>query len=145
MEKRGTLGEILWDNAFHLLVVVIFIFGMVLFVNSWQGGGAFWERYYAVEISKMINVAQPGEEITLDVTKATEIAKSNNVADLRKIVNIDNENAEVCVHLSQGRSSCYSYFNDLLVVDEQINFGLSGNKNVLVFRVVERTKGAANG
>lgn len=102
---------ILWQNIVYLLILIIFLVGMMAFARSKANGASVWEDYYAKEISKVIDLSQPGDNFVLDVQKATEIAKKNNIANFEMIFSFDNFKNEVCVQLSLGRASCYNYFN----------------------------------
>ena len=123
MNKKAKVGDIVMDNVIYLILLIIFFVGMLAFVNSKMNGAAVWEDYYAKEIVKIIDVSKPGDEIVLDVHKATEIAAKNKIANFEKIFSFDNQKNEVCVQLSLGRASCYSYFN-------KVNVGITppGNK-----------------
>jgi hypothetical protein len=118
MNKRAGLGDILLDNVIHLVLLALFLGGMFYFVFSYQNGAAIWEDYYAKEIVKVIDLSDSGDEIFMDVHKASEIAKGNKIASFSEIFSIDNVKDEVCVKLNRGGGTCYSYFNDVDVVRE---------------------------
>ncbi|MEM4259168.1 MAG: hypothetical protein QXS38_00175 [Candidatus Pacearchaeota archaeon] len=122
MDKKAKIGDIVMDNIVYLIILIIFFAGMMTFVYSKMNGAAVWEDYYAKEIVKVIDLSEPGDEITLDVHKATEIAQKNKV-DFDKIFSFDNLRNEVCVRLSAGRASCYYYFNNVSVVFSDKNLG----------------------
>ena len=115
LNKRAGIGDIVMDNVIYLILLIMFFVGMLAFVNSKMNGAAVWEDYYAKEIVKIIDSSKPGDEIILDVHKATEVAKANKIADFEQIFHFYNNASEVCVKLSAGRSSCYSYFNNVNV------------------------------
>lgn len=142
MNKKAEIGDVLIDNVIHLIFLALFFIGMVWFVASYQNGAAIWEDYYAKEIVKVINFAEPRDEVWLDVHNATEIAKKNKLASFSEIFQLDNVKNEVCVKLNKGKKTCYSYFNDVDVV----NFGLKlaegkndegKSVNLLYFKVIE--------
>jgi len=114
--KKGKVGDILMDNIIYLVLLIIFFAGMMAFVYTKMNGAAVWEDFYAKEISKTIDTAQVGDVVILDVQKASEIAKSNKVADFEKIFQFDNAKNEVCVQLSTGGKNCYNYFNNVDIV-----------------------------
>tara|TARA_Y100000034_G_C6753031_1_gene334902 strand:- start:372 stop:800 length:429 start_codon:yes stop_codon:yes gene_type:complete len=140
MNRKGqSLGGILTSNVIYLVFAVLFFFILLWFVLSQQGGAAVWEDFYAKEISKMINLAEPGDEITLDVHGATEIAQDNEVRSFSEMFVIDNSENEICVKLSKGRRSCYNYVNDVEVdLELQLARGDRGDTNVLVLKIKER-------
>ncbi len=131
MNRKATVGDIVMDNIVYLIILIIFFVGMLAFVYSKMNGAAVWEDYYAKEIVKVIDLSKPGDEIVLDVHKATEIAQKNKV-DFESIFKFDNIKNEVCVKLSAGRASCYGYFNN---VDVAIT---SGNKLIFLAEPVNR-------
>ena len=141
-EGESEEGGILYDPIVYLLILVFFSMGMVYYVSQQQSGAAIWEDYYSKVIVKIINFADGGYFVCLDVHKATEIAKKNEVKSFSEIFKIDNLNNEVCVKLSQGRKTCYNYFNGVDVVNLDLQLGVNKNEkgeiaNVLCFNVKE--------
>ncbi|MBU0760878.1 MAG: hypothetical protein KJ600_02245 [Nanoarchaeota archaeon] len=130
------------SNLAYLILLVIVLLPFAVFAGNQMNGASIWSKYYAKEISRVINLAEPGDIISLDVHKATKIAKSNGITRLRKeVFTFDNANKEVCVKLSPGRETCYSYFNDVDVINEDIELGVSKNAgNILVFEIKESTR-----
>ena len=134
MNERGTFGELLMDYAIHLILIALFaalIFGVI-----WQqkNSASLWEEHYAKEIVKVINLAEPGDEITIDVHKGTEIAQRNEI-DFGEMFAVYNSRDEVCTKLSKGGIRCYHYFNDVDILDYEVEQGVP--TNVFKFRVVE--------
>lgn len=147
MNKRGELGDILKDNAIFLILVVFFVIGIGLFLLQQKSGAVVWEDYYVKEIVKAVDIAEAGDEICLDVHKATEIALSNEVS-LSEAFSVDNSKNEACVRLSKGRRSCFLFFNDVDVVMDSESLKLAGgvnergeDVNVLCFNVANRGAG----
>ncbi len=143
MNKKAALGDIVMDNAVYLIFLVIFFGGMLYFIATYEGGAAIWEDYYAKEIVKIIDLTEPGDSSCIDVHKATEIAKSNNVQSFSEIFTIDNIENKVCVKLSKGRQTCFNYFNSIDITN--INLKLAGgldeegerNKNIFCFDTIK--------
>jgi len=142
MNKKGSFGDTLADNAIYLVFALLFFSIMILFVMGQQNGADFWSDFYAKEISKAINLAKVGDEITLDVHKGSVIGKDNGVPSFSEMFMIDNAKQEVCVKLSRGRKNCYNYFNNVIVVDSELVLAGNdkGDKNVLRFRIAERSE-----
>ncbi len=132
MNKRAETGELIKDTAVYLILLVLFFAGMVFFVFSQKDGAAAWSDIYAKEIVKVINLAEPGDEIELDVQKITGIAIQNEV-NVDKIFYFDNEKKEVCVRLTTGRRSCYGYFNDVKITHDKLELGVP--INILSFKI----------
>ena len=143
MNRRGERDGVLMANIMYIIVFVIFLGLMYSFVSSQREGASIWEDYYAKEICKIIDFAKPGDSITLDVHKATEIAKKNELRSFSEIFMIDNAENEVCVKLSRGRMSCYSYFNDVDIINLGIKLGVPGN--VLNLNIIETQKTEEDG
>jgi len=136
MNKKAGLGETLWNNSVYLILLVLFVVVMVGHVWLQMSGAEIWSQYYSKEISKVINLAQPNDEITLDVHKATKIAVDHNVNE-QEIFSFDNEKNEVCIKLTKNRKTCYSYFNQVDIVDYRVRPTL--DTNVLTLKIVEKT------
>ncbi len=143
MNKRGTFTELLMDYAIYLILIVFFTLLLLGVIWQQRNGAAVWEEYYAKEIVKVINLAEPGDEISLDVHKGTEIGLRNEI-DFSEMFVVYNSRDEVCVKLSKGRRTCYHYFNDVDIVDFGIKQGVP--TNVFNFKVVEAQRsGGENG
>ena len=135
MNKRAEEGEgpIYYNVIFFVLLAIAFG-GYLFYISNQANGAAAWEDYYAKEIVRMINYARPGDNIAIDVQKATEIARKNNVPSFSEIFSFDNINNEVCVKLSLRKKSCYAYFNNVDIIDSEIKLGVP--TNILTFNVV---------
>jgi hypothetical protein len=119
--------ELLSRTVVYFIFLALFIGGLGWFVFDQQNGSSFWSDYYAKEVAMVVNLAEPGDVLELDVQKATKIAFENGV-NLETVFEVDNEDKEICVRLSLGRKNCYSYFNDVLV---ESNLELGRPWNVL--------------
>ena len=133
MEKKGA-SEGMFQVIFIVLIVLFFI-GMLYFIFQYRGGAAVFEDYYAKEIVKVIDLGEVGDKIQLDVHRATGIALRNEVGK-SEMFGIDNVKNEVCVKLSKGKKTCYSYFNDVDVFYE-LKFAASENENGEIVNVLD--------
>ncbi len=147
MDKIGQFGDIIWDNAIYLIVLVLFFMGMFVFLQQQTNGAGVWEDFYAKEIAKTVNLAKPGDEIKLDVQKATIVAKKSKVDSFNHLFEFDNVNSKVCISLNRGgRKTCYSYYNNVDIIDYKIDLGASeSGGNLLEFKVIEKQKEVKNG
>jgi len=138
--KKGE--QILAENVIYVIILVLALLIMFLHIKQQSNGAALWEDYYTKEISRIINLASPGEEIALDVHKATEIAQKNNIPSFSEIFSFDNKENEVCVKLSTGKKTCYKYFNEIDVIEPglQLASGSEGETNILTFKITEVQK-----
>lgn len=123
------------DNVAYLIIAILFFSGIFYWILQQRNGGAIWEQYYTEEIAKVIDLAKPGDEIVLDVQKATEVARGNGVASFSDIFSFDNLNNEICVKLNPQRKSCLSYFNNVDVVNAELKLGAP---NSLSFKIVAK-------
>lgn len=134
MNKEANLKA----NVIYIILAVAFIAVMFAFIWDQMGGASVWADYYSKEISRVVNSASPGQTITLDVHKATEIAYSNNIRDFKEVFQFDNTQNQICVKLSQGRKSCYYYFNNVDITESKIVLGKP--TNALTFKIEEKAK-----
>jgi hypothetical protein len=143
MNKRGALmNNIVINYAIYTLLVVILLSFFFFHIRAFENKAALWEDYYAKQIVKVINLAAHGEEVYLDVTTATAIALKKKQA-FSDIFRFDNLNNRVSVSLSPGRSTSFSFFNDVDVVDwrlETPSKGAGAEINRFYFKVVEVKK-----
>src|SRR3989344_7093858 len=112
MNKKAGAGENLNFNIIYVMVCIIFLVGILVFINQYSNHASVWEDFYAKEISKVVNLASPGDSVTMDLHKGIAIALKNKVSK-DQIFYFNNLKKEVCVKLSltQG-STCYGYFNN---------------------------------
>ncbi len=127
-KAEADFGDYLRENLAYLLLLVIFSIGMFLFVGHERNSAAVWEDYYAKELVRIIDSSQAGDVVSLDVLKATEIAQKNQISSFSEIFLFDNVEHEVCVHLYPERSTCYSFFNSVDVVDYKLVLDVPGNQ-----------------
>jgi hypothetical protein len=138
MNKKA--ADLLTFNTVFITVLVLFVTLMFLFLYEKKDGAALQEDYYAKKIATIIDVAQPGDEISLDVHAATKIAKSNNIP-FSDIFLFDNNQSEFCIKISSGRKTCYSYYNNVDVISPDIKLGQGAEGiNVLTFKISEKLK-----
>jgi hypothetical protein len=143
LQKKGTV--VLRYELVKILFVLIFCIFMAVWIASLKDNAALQEDYYAKIIVEIINSvhldsAQQSEEITLDVQKATAIAKKKGSVDFQHIFTFNNETSTVCVQLSYGRKTCMEYFNavDIQTSSRPVKIGEPGN--TLVFQIVPSVK-----
>jgi len=138
MNKRGDISDVLFENAIYIILAVVFTIGMFLFVWQQSNGAAIFEQYYASEITKAINMAQPGDKVSIDVQKATEIASNNKITDFNQIFSFFNSKNELCIKLSRGRATCMNYYNNVDILNVNMKYGIPGS--VLYFEIGEKVR-----
>lgn len=111
---------ILKANVVYLILAIAFLVLLSAFIWDQSFGSALWSDYYAKEITRVINTASPGQEVTIDVHQATTIAYRKGVTNFETLFEFHNDKNEVCVKLSPLRKTCYSYFSQLDVTEYKI-------------------------
>lgn len=136
MNKKGGVSQTLQNNVIFLVLAIFFFVILLVFVNSQMNGAKVWEDYYAKEITKLINTAKPGDQITINVQKGTVAAKRNGLElNAEKLFIFNDVNKSVCVKFSVGRMTCYNYFNKVNVANQKLILG--GLENYLYFEIKE--------
>ena len=128
-------GELLIATTLFVILVVLFGAGLLAALWKYSHDAAFFESFTVKEIARVVNSAEQGDEITLDLHRATEIAQKNGVdaGALRYIVRFDSGKQEIAVSLRQAGETRFSYFNDVVIADARIEE--ERGRNVLKFRV----------
>ena len=144
MNKKAVGIDFLGWNFIYIVLEIIFFMLMLYWVVGFQDGAALWEDFYAKEITRLINTAEPGQEVSLDVSPATRIAFSNGVGK-SDLFNFNNVNNFVTVKLTPRGGSSFSFFNDIDIVDWDVRLVSGGAEtNRLYFRIVGRQKEVIN-
>ena len=135
MNKRAT--NFLTNEVAYIIFLVLAIALTFAVVWKYQDNASNWQDYYSKELVRVIDSGQAGDNITFNVQKGTEIAKKNGLdIQANTLFKFDSKNHNVCVSLSKGNPTCYSYFKDLVIVTDAqpIEFGVPDN--VLHFSIV---------
>jgi len=106
-------GNILTENIIFIILNLVFLSILIIFLFSKMGGAAVLEEKYAKQISLIIDSAEPGMTIYLNMNDAIKIAKKEN-RNLDNVISIQNN--IVSVQLREKGGYSYSFFND--VVDD---------------------------
>ncbi len=134
---RSKRGEELTTPIIMILLLDIVVFVILLiFVSKASSGALIYEGVYAKEIAFLIDGSRPGTDISMDFSKAIEIAKKNGVKEegLKNLVEIDEENNLVKVSLRGDAGKEFYYFSDYVVIVP----GLEGDN--LIIRVREKNE-----
>jgi len=126
MKKRA---QILVSNLVFIILNLVFLTILILFIFKQGQGAVAFEQSYAKQIALIIDSAQPGMVIKLNMENAEKICEKNNL-DFKGVVKI-NKNI-VLVKLSEKGGYEYSFFNDVKVVpypDEEGIYVFTINKN----------------
>jgi len=140
MNKKAVGIDFLGWNFIYIVLEIIFFILILYWVVGFQDSAALWEDFYVKEITRLINTAEPGQEVFLDVSPATRIAFSNGVGK-SDLFNFNNVNNFVTVKLTPNRGSSFSFFNDVDIVDWDVRLVSGGAEtNRLYFKIVEVQK-----
>jgi len=115
MIKRGKRGNILTENIIFIVLNLAFITILLLFLFSKTESASVLEERYAKQIVLMVDAAEPGMVIHLNMEDAIKMAEKEGISPLG-IVSINGN--VVTIKLSDEGSnpkSSYSFFNDVEV------------------------------
>ena len=111
-------GNILTQNIIFIILNLVFLSILVVFLFSKMGSAAILEEKYAKQIALILDSAERGMTIHLNMRDAIKIAKKEN-RDLNNIISIQNNVVNVQLREKGGYS--YSFFND---IDFDIDFSV---------------------
>ena len=114
-------GNILTQNIIFIVLNLVFLSILIIFLFSKMGTAAILEEKYAKQIALILDSAEPGMTIHLNMGDAIKIAKKEN-RDLNNIISIQNN--VVNVQLREKGSYSYSFFNDIV---NEIDFSIYPN------------------
>ena len=103
-------GNILTQNIIFIILNLIFLSILVVFLFSKMGSAAVLEEKYAKQIALILDSAEPGMIINLNMEDAIKIANKENQA-LNNIISIQSN--VVKVQLREKGDYSYSFFNDI--------------------------------
>mgnify|MGYP001565703767 FL=1 len=117
MRKINRHGELLTENVIFIILNIVFIVILFLFLFMKTGSAAVLEEKYAKQIALIIDSAEPGMVIYIDMEDAIKIAQKEG-RDLNKDVVVIDGNI-VKIQLREKGGYVYSYFNN---VEASVNF-----------------------
>ncbi len=110
---------------------------MFWFVLSYSNGSAFMEDFYAKEIVMMINDAEAGQKLALDVTKLASVAVKNG-KQIRDMILVDNVNNKIIVSTRLTTGTSFAFFNDVIVANWRVElFSGSSKTSQFIFEIRE--------
>ena len=127
MKKRGT---ILVENVVFIVLNILFIAILILFIARQGSGAIVLEQSYAKQIALLIDSAQPGMIIKLDMEKGKNLAEENGI-NFEDAVRINGNT--VIVKLSDQGGYSYSFFNNVNVGEpypDETNYIFTINKQL---------------
>ena len=111
MLRKGKRGDtdILIQNVIFIVLNIAYGFILLFFVFTKTGDAAVLEEKYSKQIALLIDAAEPGMSIHLNMEDALDIAEKKNILT-NEIVKITGN--IVTVKLENGRGHSYTFFND---------------------------------
>ena len=125
IQKLGKKGDsYLEGNLVYIILFILFLVAGMAFIYKYENNVYFWEQYYSYTISKVINSAEVGDRIELNVDKAVELSRKDGIARASGIFSFDNTRKEVIVSLQKGKKTFYPFLRnyniDEIIVDDSI-------------------------
>ena len=131
--KKQKKGNILTENIIFIILNLAFLSILIVFLFTKVGGAAVLEEKYAKQIALLIDSAEPGMRIQLNMEDAIGKARDEK-RDLDRIVFI--EDNIVNVQLREEGGSSYSFFNDV-----EVSVLDNAGKDQYIFLVDRRENG----
>lgn len=125
MDRRGesTGDNLLTNYVMYFLFLAVFLVITLNYIFGLQHGISLKEDFYVKELARIINEAEPTQEVRLDVQDVSDLAIKEK-QPLSDIFTFDNVNHKVHVKLSSRTGRSYSYFNDVIIVNPEIENGV---------------------
>lgn len=135
MNRKGV--DMVMDNFVFIFLFIIFIIVFGGFIYLQSNGAYLWERYYTIELKKVIDLSRPGDIVSLDAQKGTQIAKRNGI-NSEEVFLFNNTKKEICVKFSKSNPTCLLYANNVNIAKNGDKFiYLASPVNILKFKVEE--------
>jgi len=120
-------GNILTQNIIFIILNLVFLSILIIFLFSKMGAATVLEEKYAKQIALILDSAEQGMTIHLNMKDAIKIANKEN-RDLNNIISIQDNVVKVQLREKGGYS--YSFFND---IDPSIYLNKSSIKEYIIF------------
>jgi hypothetical protein len=127
MRKKA---NILTENIIFIVLNLVFLSILILFLFSKMGSAAVLEEKYAKKIALIIDSAEPGMIIHLNMKDAIKEANKAEI-NLNDVVLIKDN--IVRIQLNEGGGYSYSFFNDV-----EVNANLDTTNNEEYFFVINK-------
>jgi|APSaa5957512576_1039674.scaffolds.fasta_scaffold74472_2 hypothetical protein len=132
MDKKAV--NVTLENIVYTLFLVFFVVSVTFLIVRPSGGVSAYEQIYAKQIALMIDKAEPGMKIEMDIYDIYILAKENDFNG--KWINIDNDKNGVKVMLDKGEGYRFSYFNDVSIV-----WNVDKDAKILSMKIIENLEG----
>ncbi len=125
MDKQSKLnkrGDILM-NVMFITLNLLFFLTMALFVHRAASSAFVYEEAYAKKIALILNRAESGMEIELDISDLVNVALKNKIdpTKIQEIIKIDSDNGTIMVKAKPEGGFVYPYYSDLEFNENRIS------------------------
>jgi len=103
-------GNILTGNIIFIILNLVFLSILIIFLFSKMGSAIVLEEKYAKQIALILDSAEPGMIIHLNMKDAIKIANKED-RDLNNVISVQDN--IVKVQLGEKGGYSYSFFNDI--------------------------------
>ncbi|MEM4330874.1 MAG: hypothetical protein QW273_02605 [Candidatus Pacearchaeota archaeon] len=138
LNKKGE--DLIRSVIVFIVLNLIFFTSLFLFVKKTVSLESFYEEVYAKKIGLILDRAEKGMVISIDVSPLIEIAKKNKMS-LEEIksnmITIDEENSEVIVKLRKESGFKYKFFSKINLDEKTSKIQLNENEGGKLFLVFD--------
>jgi hypothetical protein len=108
LRMKNKKAELTTMTVIFFILNLVFFVSMFVFVQKADDNALVYEQAYSKQIALLIDNAEPGSVILLDVKELVDIS---NKKDSKEIFKVDNNENKVSVSLT-GTGYSYQYFTD---------------------------------
>lgn len=119
MNKKGMVLE----NIVFIVLNIVFVVVMILYISNNMNGRPVYEQMYAKKLAFMIDEANPGTKIFVDMSEAFKLA----LKEKKEVIKLSNKRVNVNLGRSGGYN--YPYFSSL-----NIEYSIQGEYLVIEFK-----------
>jgi hypothetical protein len=116
LNKKG--ADLAFPIIIFLVLNIIFFTMMMLFVQRVSSNALVYEEAYSKKIGLMLNRAEPGMNLTIDVTELVEVALKNGIKlnETSTLITINTEEGIVFVKAKKEGGFNFPYFSDISLI-----------------------------
>lgn len=123
--KQKKSETLLMEYLVFILLIVIFAVGVSAAVIRVGGHTGLHEQILAKQLALVINKAESGMKVEIDLTHYYNILQKNKFSDT--MIMIDNDNKVITARLIDGKGFSYNYFNEVT-----ISWNIDKEKRILI-------------
>ena len=128
--KNKKADSPVYPTVIFITLNIMFVVLLLMFIWKSSSGALIYEQTYAKQIALLIDSAEPGMKLSINVEKGFEIAEKNDF-DKEKIVKI--EGNEIIVKLASKGGYSFQFFSDY-----DIETKMDLKNNLLILEIKDR-------